>query len=90
MQRILLRLRQEYPGFWKKIHGSAYQSAGLPDIIGSYRGRFVGFEVKMPGKKATPKQEHTLGEITLAGGIAQVISSYDEAQVALETAVERG
>jgi hypothetical protein len=79
--RILVRLRRERPGLWVKIHGSPFQRKGLPDIIGCYRGRFVGLEVKVPGREAevTPLQAHTLSEIRHSGGVAGVVSSPDQA-----------
>lgn len=79
--RIIKRLRQERPGFWVVLHGSAMQKAGMPDILGCYKGRYVGLEVKTPDNKAgaTQKQAYTLEEITRAGGIAGVISSVEQA-----------
>jgi Holliday junction resolvase len=67
-------------GFWVKIHGSPMQIAGLPDIIGCYRGRFVSFEVKRPGKNPTKLQAFIMKRITAAGGIATVIRSVEEAR----------
>ena len=51
--------------------------AGLPDLIGCHRGRFVAFEVKMPGDetKTSPRQEWTMDRIARAGGVVAVISS---------------
>jgi Holliday junction resolvase len=77
-------LRAHYGGFWSVIHGSAFQRAGLPDLIGCHEGRYVGLEVKQPGKQATPLQTHTLEQIIRAGGIAGVITSFEEAKALLE------
>lgn len=33
-----------------KIHGSNFMEPGIPDIIGCYKGTFIGIEVKAPGK----------------------------------------
>lgn len=77
--RIIKRLVKERPGFWAVIHGSAMQMSGLPDIVGCYRGRFVGLEVKVPGEKPDPIQSHRLESIIRAGGIAGVIESPDDA-----------
>lgn len=80
--RIIKRLRQERPGFWVVIHGSAMQQRGLPDILGCYNGRYVGFEVKVPGEETSglaTAQRHTLEAITRAGGVAGVIASPEEA-----------
>lgn len=65
-------LDKYYPGFYFKTHGGPFQMAGLPDIIGLHKGRFIGIEVKVPGKEAnlTPIQIKVLGKIKAAGGIA--------------------
>jgi len=77
--RIIKRLRQERPGFWFVVHGSSMQISGLPDILGCYKGRFVGLEVKMPGEEPDPIQSHRLASIIRAGGFAGVVESPDEA-----------
>jgi len=71
-------------GFWFKTHGSPLQIAGLPDLIGCYRGRFISFEVKQPGKNPTKLQVFMMKRITSAGGIAEVIRSVDEAKAILD------
>lgn len=70
--------------FCVKIHGSPMQVAGIPDLIVCYRGRFIGFEVKRPGKDATKLQDFMLKRITTAGGIAMVIRSVEEAEAILD------
>lgn len=69
-----------------KIHGAAYQTSGLPDIIAIDRkGRFVGLEVKRPVMgKVTELQKRTLEEINLHGGYAVVVRSVEDAKQALE------
>jgi hypothetical protein len=81
---ILKRLRTEWPGYWVHVHGNAYTPAGIPDILGCWKGRFVGFEIKTPGGgDATNLQEYNLKQITQSGGVASVIHSYDEANAIL-------
>ena len=63
--------------FWKE-HGGQYGTAGIPDIIVCYRGRFIAFEVKVGKNKATLLQELTIREILRAGGYALVVRSVDE------------
>ena len=69
-----------------KIHGAAYQTAGLPDIVAIDRkGRMVGLEVKRPVMgKVTELQKRTLEEINLHGGYAVVVRSVEDAKQALE------
>lgn len=73
-------------GYWAvKIHGAAYQTAGLPDIIAIDRkGRFVGLEVKRPViGKVTDLQKRTLENINIGGGYAVVVRSVAEAAEAM-------
>lgn len=62
-----------------KVWGSARQDAGIPDIVGVYKGRFFGLELKAPGARgATPIQMHRLAQIRQAGGLAGVARSVDD------------
>lgn len=72
-------------GWWTmKIHGGAFQRAGIPDLLCIKGGRAVFLEVKQPGKKATPLQQHVMAEIREQGGaVAEVVTSKEEAKKAL-------
>jgi Holliday junction resolvase len=66
-------------GGWAiKIHGGPLTTAGVPDIVACYRGRYLALETKMPGNKATPVQLHRMRQIRKAGGIAQVVRSKED------------
>ncbi|MEW8997915.1 MAG: VRR-NUC domain-containing protein [Thermoanaerobacter sp.] len=69
--------------FWKE-HGGMYGTAGISDIICCYKGRFVAFEVKRPGKQLTKLQEKTIKDIQTAGGQAYVVRSVDEVKKIME------
>lgn len=62
---------------WKE-HGGMYGTAGIPDIICCYNGRFIGFEVKMPKGQPTKLQESTIRKIQRCNGIAAVVHSVSE------------
>ena len=80
----LKRLRQR-GGFWVKTHGGPHQQAGLPDIIGCYRGRYVSFEVKRDAAgKPTDLQAHTMKRIRTEGGVSILIHSVDMALAVLD------
>jgi hypothetical protein len=81
----IIKALQRQGGFWFKVHGHPGQLRGLPDIIGVYHGRFVGLEVKVPGRedRLTKLQEFVLTQIKEAGGIAAVITSVEEAKRAI-------
>ena len=67
----LLKLHYIYY-FYPFSHG--YGSAGVPDIIACYKGRFIAIECKAGKGKTTALQEKNLGSITVSGGIALVIN----------------
>lgn len=58
--------------------------AGWPDIIGVYKGYFIGVEVKRPGQKATMLQEFKLNELQSAGAYVCVATSVNEALALLD------
>jgi len=62
---------------WKQ-HGGQYGTAGLPDIILCFNGRFVAFEVKTPSGKLTKLQETTITKIIAAKGEAFKVTSVEE------------
>jgi len=70
--------------FWKE-HGGQYGTAGLPDLILCYRGRFIAFEVKTPIGKPTKLQEHTIAKIKAAKGEAFIVRSVEEVKQILDT-----
>lgn len=82
VRKILKALRKEHPkDTWWKIHVGPFQERGIPDIIGCHHGRFIGFEVKLPGKekKLTMYQTRQLHLINEAGGYATTVTSVKEA-----------
>lgn len=79
-RRIIAGLRERLPhSYWRKIHGSTMQRAGIPDIYGCVLGHTFGFETKMPGEKPSAIQLHEMDLIRRAGGTASVIYSLDDA-----------
>ena len=67
-------------GAWVyKAQGTAYSQAGVPDLLVGYQGRFIALEVKLPGERATPRQEWVMGRIRAAGNVAVVVHSVEEA-----------
>lgn len=84
----ILRLLKKRPRcFAWKTHGGMYGTAGIPDIIACVDGRFYAFEVKQPGGKLSRLQEITLGKIRVAGGVAAMVTSAEEAGRALPAGI---
>lgn len=72
-----LRNQPEWFGF--KVAGSGSQMRGVPDIVGCWRGHFVGLEVKRPSVgRVSELQQHRLDQIRSAGGVAAVVYSVDD------------
>lgn len=71
--------------FMPSTHG--YGSSGVPDIVGLYKGRFIGIECKALGKQATDLQIHNLMQIQENGGIAILMdeSGYGVLQLLLDS-----
>lgn len=67
-----------------KVHGSEFQPAGIPDILGCYRGVMFGVEAKMPGNKPTKIQEHRMAQIREAGGVTVVAYSLSDVQTMIQ------
>ena len=63
--------------FWKE-HGGQYGTAGIPDLIVCYKGKFIAFECKVGNNKATPLQDATIKQILRAGGYALVVRTVEE------------
>lgn len=64
-------------------------TAGIPDIVGCYRGRFIAFEVKTDVGRASKLQEYVIRQIVTSGGIAVVVRSIEDVDVALsDTSVD--
>ena len=82
--KAILRYLKTVPGcFAWKEHGGMYGTAGIPDVICCYDGRFYGFEVKTEDGRPTKLQEVTIRKILNAGGTALVVRSVDEVRVVI-------
>lgn len=67
-------------GYWFfKVHGSIFQSSGIPDILACIDGKFVAIEVKRTkGGVVLPLQKAQIAKIKENGGIAGVATSMEE------------
>lgn len=62
---------------WKNW-GGPMGTKGVPDILGIYKGQFLGIEVKTEKGKVQPEQEAFLENIRKHGGIGFVARSLDD------------
>lgn len=77
-QKVLSRLRVE-GGRWVKNHGGPYTEAGVADITGCWKGRFIAIELKMPGEEPSELQKMFLDDIYYSNGRAGIAYSVQEA-----------
>ena len=82
--KILRYLKEQPCCFAFKEHGGAYGTAGIPDIICCYKGKFVAFEVKTPRGKLSKLQEIIIQKIKNANGIAYKVTSLEDVKEILE------
>jgi len=75
--------------YFMKTHGDKFSRAGVPDIVGCLGGRYFGLEVKRPGGVTTKLQDHELGKIKAAGGVAAVVFSVEGVEVAFAEITEK-
>ena len=71
--------------------GGGFISFGLvgsADILGCYRGRFVGIEVKTPTGRQSDQQKKFEAAIKRAGGVYVLARSVSDAVTALEAIQE--
>ena len=81
----IMRYLKTVPGcFAWKEHGGPHGTAGIPDIICCYHGRFVGLEVKAPSGKLSKLQEITIQKIRAAKGQAFKVTSVEEVKEILQ------
>lgn len=81
-QTKVLKYLKERGGYYENIWGGGFQASGIPDIIGCYRGVFVGFELKVGKNKPSKIQEIKVRKINESGGKA--IIAYDTLEPIIE------
>lgn len=62
---------------WKAWQGPM-STPGVPDIIGVWKGRMLGIEIKSPSGKVTDAQQAFINRINHEGGLAFVARSVDD------------
>jgi Holliday junction resolvase len=81
IQAKILKELEVMGGWWFKVLSS--NRSGVPDIIGCYRGRLIGLEVKAENGRASALQEHHIKMINKAGGVAGIVRSVAEVKALL-------
>lgn len=80
LQEKIVRELNKIPGVYlQKVHGTPFGKPTV-DLTGCINGRRVEIEVKMPGKKPTPRQFNTLRTWAKVGAITGWVTSVEEAE----------
>lgn len=92
---VMKRIREEWDGLARKVHGNAVQSGGEPDIDACIRtvggmGRAVKVELKQPGKAPTPRQYARLRAWEKVGALAGWVTNLVELDLLLSHVSEAG
>lgn len=83
--RAILKYLKTVPDcFCWKEHGGMYGTAGIPDIICCYRGKFMAFEVKTKKGKTTTLQNSVINKMQKCSGKAVVVRSVNEVKAVIE------
>lgn len=77
-QKEAIEIIESMGGYPIKVHVSAFQSQGEPDLVCCYKGRFVAFELKVDKNKPSTLQLEKIEDIKRAGGIALPVYSINE------------
>lgn len=75
--RIKTLLSERGAWFIKYWGGGGYTKSGIPDLLVSYRGLFMGIELKAPNGRASDLQMHHLRNIDRSGGLALLLYPKD-------------
>lgn len=75
--------------YMENIWGGGFQAAGIPDLVGCYKGIFVGIEVKLDYNKPSKLQEAKLKMINKAGGEGIVAYGFEEVDEMIERIEQR-
>ena len=79
LSRQIMKALKERGAWCFKVHGSEYQPAGIPDILGCYQGIMFGVETKMPGNKPSEIQNYRMAQMQKAGAVVVVAYSVNDA-----------
>ena len=77
--RFLKKLRKR--GLFYKIWGGGYQESGIPDILGCYKGFFIGIELKTNKGKVSELQKYQLKRIIDNKGFSLILRPNNEQDI---------
>lgn len=78
LQKKMIEYIESKGGYVVKV--IAASKSGVPDLLICYKGRFIGIEVKAPGKlvETKPLQKYNQKLIQDSGGVSTSLDSLDD------------
>ena len=70
----VVAILKEFGAYYFYPVAGGYGASGVPDIVGCYKGRFIGIECKAGKGKTTALQEKNIAQIIATGGKAIVVN----------------
>ena len=74
VKRVVVAQLKELKAYYFYPVTGGYGASGVPDIVGSFGGKFFGIECKAGNNRPTPLQLKNLLQIQASGGIAAVVN----------------
>ena len=74
VKNAVVALLKRHSAYYFYPVAGGFGSAGIPDIIACYMGRFVAIECKAGKGKTTALQDRNIAQIRDAGGFAIVVN----------------
>lgn len=100
VNQMVKTLKRHHPSAWcMKVHGNAYQSSGIPDLIFVVNGVTFGVEVKhqKPGEsrehalgRVSKLQHYQLQQLAAAGAVTGIALTPDELMEIVDDGLNRG
>lgn len=78
VKKAVAVILQKYGAYYFFPAMGAFGRAGIPDIVGCYKGRFFAIECKAGKNSTTALQDAELEKIRMAGGSAFVINETNQ------------
>lgn len=79
VKAFMKKAKKAFPdAFFFKIHGGAYQKAGIPDVMVILSGIPIFIEFKKPGSDTTPLQVKTMIALENSGAYVGIAMSEDD------------
>lgn len=72
-QKKIKKILDERGVYHEVIWGGGFQASGIPDILGVYKGVFLGLELKVKSNKPSPLQKAKVNLIRRSGGIGAIL-----------------